>query len=114
MQNVYVLCRLFKKDDESVEISHSHVGEVETELEPGSESSPVSINTTHPDDNVSDLALPEALPSMVEIQEVKHPIHIEGSNSYDVKSEQMGSVVEQPSNCTDAYENEVRRKTLIS
>lgn len=94
-QNVYVLCRLFKKNDETVEISHGD------EVEPA-ESSPVSANTP-PDDNVSELALPEA-PPIIEIVEEKHPISIKGSPLPELKTDHMEGLVEHQSNSSNAYD----------
>ncbi|KAL5805377.1 hypothetical protein ACOSQ3_032177 [Xanthoceras sorbifolium] len=92
-QTVYVLCRLFKKQDESVEISHCD------EVEPA-ESSPVSTKSP-PDDNISELALPEASP-VVEIQDEKPPISVECSPLSDVKTDHMQGL-ECQSNSSNAY-----------
>ncbi|KAK2637186.1 hypothetical protein Ddye_031978 [Dipteronia dyeriana] len=94
-QSVYVLCRLFKKQDASVEVSNRDEIDEPAESSPGLEKSPM-------DDSLSEIALPEASP-VFEIQDEKHAINEECSHLSDAKTDDIQGLVECQSNSSNAY-----------
>ncbi|KAK1549460.1 hypothetical protein Q3G72_002472 [Acer saccharum] len=94
-QSVYVLCRLFKKQDASVEVSNRDEIDEPAESLPGLEKSPM-------DDSLSEIALPEASP-VFEIQDEKHLIDVECSHLSDAKTDDIQGLVECQSNSSNAY-----------